>query len=431
PCIEKIDKEEYDKIVQQFIKLFEGKQNELMIELRKEMDCAAENLDFETAAVLRDKINALDKIIQKQIVVSKNMKAEFDIVSILYDNDMASIQLLIMKRGRIIEQKNFLLNIPVILDESEILSTFIKQYYAQTETIPKKILVEIRIEDEEIINEWLNKRFGKGKDIIIYPKSSEEKELVNLAKKNAEANLRSHLQLKTLKEKRVVKGLEELKIVLDLKSPPTRIEGYDISTLQGTNTVASCVVFIDGVPKKSKYRKFIIKSLENQDDFRSMREVITRRFTGSLATKEDKPALIVIDGGPGQVSFANSVLKDHNIEIPLIGIAKEFEEIHFPDKREPLQLNERSEALRIIKQIRDEAHRFAVTFHRQKRSKKMIESSLEKIPNIGKHRMELLLRHFGTVEDIKKATTNELVLVKGISEKIAKQIIEFYKKKSF
>jgi len=431
PCIEKIDKEEYDKIVQQFIKLFEGKQNELMIELRKEMDGAAENLDFETAAVLRDKINALDKIIQKQIVVSKNMKAEFDIVSILYDNDIASIQLLIMKRGRIIEQKNFLLNIPVILDESEILSTFIKQYYAQTETIPKKILVEIRIEDEEIINEWLNKRFGKGKDIIIYPKSSEEKELVNLAKKNAEANLRSHLQLKTLKEKRVVKGLEELKTVLDLKSPPTRIEGYDISTLQGTNTVASCVVFIDGVPKKSKYRKFIIKSLESQDDFRSMREVITRRFTGSLATKEDKPALIVIDGGPGQVSFANSVLKDHNIEIPLIGIAKEFEEIHFPDKREPLQLNERSEALRIIKQIRDEAHRFAVTFHRQKRSKKMIKSSLEKIPNIGKHRMELLLRHFGTVEDIKKATTNELVLVKGISEKIAKQIIEFYKKKSF
>ena len=179
------------------------------------------------------------------------------------------------------------------------------------------------------------------------------------------------------------------------------------------------------------YRKFIIKSLESQDDFRSMREVITRRFTGSLATKEDKPALIVIDGGPGQVNFANSVLKNHNIEIPLIGIAKEFEEIHFPDKREPLQLNERSEALRIIKQIRDEAHRFAVTFHRQKRSKKMIKSSLEKIPNIGKHRMELLLRHFGTVEDIKKATTNELVLVKGISEKIAKQIIEFYKKKSF
>ncbi|MHA1124472.1 MAG: excinuclease ABC subunit UvrC [Candidatus Heimdallarchaeota archaeon] len=429
PCIEKIEKDEYEKIVQQFIKLFEGKQSELMIELRKDMETAAENMDFEAAAVIRDKISALDKIIQRQIVVSKDMTAEFDIVSIVYDENTASIQLLIMKQGRIIEQKNFLLNIPIFLDESEILSTFIKQYYAQTETIPKKILLEISIEDEEIINKWLDKRFRKGKDIIIYPKSSEEKDLIVMAKKNAEANLGSHLQLKILKEKRVVKGLEELKKVLELEEIPARIEGYDISTLQGTNTVASCVVFVNGIPKKSKYRKFSIKSLESQDDFRSMREVIKRRFTGSLATKEDKPTLIVIDGGPGQVNFAYSVLKEHNIEIPLIGIAKEFEEIHFPDERKSIQLNERSEALRIIKQVRDEAHRFAITFHKQKRSKKMIESSLEKIPNIGKQRMEVLLRHFGTIENIKKATINELIQVKGINKKIAEQIKEFYKSK--
>lgn len=429
PCIEKIEKKEYKKIVQQFIKLFEGKQSELLKEIRKEMEIAAENMNFEEAAILRDKINALDKIIQKQIVVSKDMNAEFDIISISFDENTASIQLLIMKQGRIIEQKNFLLNIPIIQDESEILSTFIKQYYSQTETIPKKILLENRIDDEETIKIWLDERFEKGRDIIVYPKSEEEKELVNLAKKNAEVNLRSHLQLKTLKEKRVVKGLDELKSVLELKITPTRIEGYDISTLQGTNTVASCVVFVDGIPKKSLYRKFIIKSLESQDDFRSMREVITRRFTGTLATKEEKPALIVIDGGPGQVSFANSVLQEHNIEIPLIGIAKEFEEIHFPDERTPLQLNERSEALRIIKQIRDEAHRFAITFHKQKRSKKMIESSLEKIPNVGKQRMELLLRHFGTINDIKNATIEELMQVKGISEKIAKEIIEFYSTK--
>ena len=342
PCIEKIDKQDYDKIVYQFIKLFEGKQSELMAELKKEMDTASENMDFETAAVLRDKISALDKIIQRQIVISEDVNAEFDIISILYDDNTASIELLIMKQGRIIEQKNFILNTPVQFSESEILSTFIKQYYAQTETIPRKILVETGIEDEDIINEWLNERFSKGNDIIIHPKSSEEKDLINLAKKNAEANLKSHLQLKILKEKRVVKGLEELKTVLELEAPPSRVEGYDISTLQGTNTVASCVVFIDGEPKKSKYRKFIIKSLESQDDFRSMKEVITRRFTGSLSTKEDIPDLIVIDGGPGQVSFANSVLKKNNIEIPLIGIAKEFEEIHFSDERKPLQLNERA-----------------------------------------------------------------------------------------
>jgi len=429
PCIEKIEKEEYKKIVQQFIKLFEGKQSELMKELREEMEISAKNMAYEYAATIRDKINALDKIIQKQIVVSKDVNAEFDIISILCDRTIASIQLLVMKHGRIIEQKNFLLNIPLISDASEILATFIKQYYSQTETIPKKILLEIGIEDEDVIKIWLDKRFGKGQEIIIYPESDEEKELINLAKRNAEANLKSYIQIKALKEKRVIKGLEELKNVLNLNTTPLRIEGYDISTLQGTNTVASCVVFINGAPKKSKYRKFIIKSIESQDDFRSMKEVIKRRFTGSLATKEDKPTLIVIDGGPGQVNFANSILKEYDINIPLIGIAKEFEEIHFPDERKPMQLNERSEALRIIKQIRDEAHRFAITFHRQKRSKKMIESSLERIPNIGKQRMEQLLRHFGTIEDIKQATTEELAQVKGISNKIAEQIIEFYKSK--
>ena len=429
PCIEKIEKEEYGKMVQQFIKLFEGKQSELMKELREEMEISAKNMAYEYAATIRDKINALDKIIQKQIVVSKDVNAEFDIISILCDGTIASIQLLVMKNGRIVEQKNFLLNIPLISDASEILATFIKQYYSQTETIPKKILLEIGIEDEDVIKKWLDKRFGKGQEIIIYSESDEEKELVNLAKRNAEANLKSYIQIKVLKEKRVIKGLEELKTVLNLNTTPLRIEGYDISTLQGTNTVASCVVFINGVPKKSKYRKFIIKSIESQDDFRSMKEVIKRRFTGSLATKEDKPTLIVIDGGPGQVNFANSILKEYDINIPLIGIAKEFEEIHFPDERKPMQLNERSEALRIIKQIRDEAHRFAITFHRQKRSKKMIESSLERIPNIGKQRMEQLLRHFGTIEDIKQATIEELAQVKGISNKIAEQIIEFYKSK--
>ena len=265
--------------------------------------------------------------------------------------------------------------------------------------------------------------------VLTKAKTKEQKSLINLALINAKTNLSTIEKFQKIKEERASKGLFELKNVLNLKEIPRRIEGYDVSTLQGTNTVGSCVVFEQGEPKKKDYRKFIIKTIEGQDDFASMKEMIKRRFTGSLGNKEEKPDLILIDGGPGQISSVISVLNENLLEIPVIGLSKEFEEIHFPDDRDSLILDKRSEALKILQQIRDEAHRFAVSFHRQRRSKKMIKSSLEEIPNIGTKRINMLLEHFGSIEEIKKASIEELKKVKGIDRKIAERIVEYYKGK--
>ncbi len=431
PCVNKISLENYGKAVKHFIKLFEGKQQDLIIELKEEMNETSNQMNYEKAAILRDKISALEKIIQKQTIVSKDKNAEYDIIGIIVIEKTAIAQILLMRQGRIIEQKHFIMNLPFILEEFEILTSFIKQYYSKTDFIPKKILIQNEIEDENVINEWLSSKQGTEEKatILTKAKTKEQKSLINLALINAKTNLSTIEKFLKIKEERTSKGLFELKSVLNLKEIPRRIEGYDVSTLQGTNTVGSCVVFEQGEPKKKDYRKFIIKTIEGQDDFASMKEMIKRRFTGSLGNKEEKPDLILIDGGPGQISSVISVLNENLLEIPVIGLSKEFEEIHFPDNRDSLILDKRSEALKILQQIRDEAHRFAVSFHRQRRSKKMIKSSLEEIPNIRTKRINLLLEHFGSIEEIKKASIEELKKVKGIDRKIAEGIVEYYKGK--
>ncbi|NHJ46876.1 MAG: excinuclease ABC subunit UvrC [Asgard group archaeon] len=429
PCAGKIDKKEYKKLTKQFVKLFEGKQKELLTELKVEMNEAAEKLEFENAGLIRDKIQILEKIVQKQIVVSKDQSAEYDIIGLVKGEKNSLIQLMIMRQGRIVEQKHFVLNIPFELDEPEILTIFVKQYYSKTEYIPQKILTSMQIDDERAINIWLI-NLSDSKDvsqIIFRAKTKEEKSLIELAKKNAEANLYSQLKVDELKEKKINKSLDELKEVLELQIPPKRIEGYDISTLHGTNSVGSCVVFENGLPKKSDYRKFNIKTIQQQDDFASLQEVLHRRFTGSLAKSMENPDLILIDGGAGQVSSVKEILVKYNINIPMIGLSKELEEIHFPDERQSLILNERSEGLKLLQRVRDEAHRFAISFHRQKRSGKMIKSSLEEIPGIGKKRMEILLENFQSIKEIKEASIEELENIPGINRKIAEEIVRFYK----
>ncbi|NHJ86711.1 MAG: excinuclease ABC subunit UvrC [Asgard group archaeon] len=427
PCVNKVTLSEYKKEVNQFIKLFEGKQLEIMNELKQEMKIASDNLEYEKAAIIRDKIIALDKVLQNQTIVSKNLNAEYDIIGLSKDNQSSLIQILIMRQGRIIEQKHFAMELPNFLDEIEIVTSFIKQYYSKTNLIPKKIITQFKV-DDNAINEWLSSLLGvEYQQIIDLPSNEEEKSLIELANDNAKINKSVITKIQKIKEDKNIEGLQELKETLNLEEMPSRIEAFDISTLQGSNNVASCVVFENGKLNKKDYRHFKVKTILGQDDYGSMREIIRRRFSGSLANTLKEPDLIVIDGGSGQVSAASSVLDDLKIKIPLIGLAKEFEEIHFPDERKPIKLDKRSEGLKILQRIRDEAHRFAITYHRQKRSKTMLQSSLERIEGVGTKRMDILIEYFGSIENIKKATILELENVKGIDKNLAKKIYDYYK----
>ncbi|NHJ03385.1 MAG: excinuclease ABC subunit UvrC [Candidatus Heimdallarchaeota archaeon] len=429
PCVGKIDKNTYYKNVQKIIKFFEGKFSELIEELKVEMDIAAERLDYEIAALTRDKIIALEKIMQKQTVYSNDVKAEFDIIGFAKKENISIIQILSMREGRIVNHNHFILDIPLDFEDTEVLSSFIKIHYSQSSFMPSKILIPFEIQDRMIINDWLREKrnMENNKEVIIKPQNEEHNNLLNLAKENAEVKLQSFLKAEEMKYQKNKTTLEELKQVLKLSKIPSIIEGYDISTIQGSNSVASCVVFENSRPRKSSYRKFIIKTVEGQDDFASMKEVIRRRFTGKLANKDPLPDLILIDGGLGQVNSAKSVLNEINLNIPLIGLAKEFEEIYFPGNSNPTVLNDRSEGLKLLQNIRDEAHRFAISFHRKKRSKNMLELSLEKIPGLGPKRIKNLLDHFGTIDEIKNTSIEKLVKCEGISRKIALEIYNFYK----
>jgi len=435
PCVDKNDFEDYQKTVKHFIKLFEGKQHDLTMELRAEMDKASAVLEFEKAAIIRDKLSVLEKIIYKQTIVSEDLTSEYDIIGMEKEDSITLLQLLMLRQGRIVEQKHFLMDLPYELDESEILTIFIKQYYSQSNFIPKKILTKIKVKDYEVVNNWLNIRARNNLDTMVnilqQPKSREEENFIELSYSNAKSNMHSKIKIEEIKKQKILKGLKDLKEIIELDNIPTRIEGYDISTLQGSNTVGSCVVFEKGKAKKTDYRKFIIKSIDKQDDFTSLREIIKRRFSGSLAIKEHKPDLILIDGGKGQVNSVSAELKNLRIDIPIIGLAKEFEEIHFPDKRTPLILDERSEALKILQNIRDEAHRFAISFHQQRRTKNMIKSSLEEIQGLGKKRIEQLLAYFDNITAIKKASIDDLCKVPGINRQLAEKIYGFYKNELF
>ncbi|MBY8994682.1 MAG: excinuclease ABC subunit UvrC [Candidatus Heimdallarchaeota archaeon] len=433
PCVEKIDLKKYLKTGKQFIKLFEGKQRELVKELREEMEKASKQLDYEKAAQLRDKVLALEKLVQKQTIISKDVNAEYDLIGLYKTQNVFLAQILAMRQGRITEQKHFVMDLPFDLSDDEILTSFIKQYYSKTDFIPRKILTKIEIEDEITINTWLKDKLKQEKTetIIVRPKTSEQRAFIELAYSNAKTNYHTITREQKMRDDKITAGLQELKNILDLKEEPKRIEGYDISTLLGSDTVGSCVVFENGLPKKKDYRKFIIKTVEGQDDYASMREMVKRRFTGSLAKKDPNPDLILIDGGPGQISSILSVLNEINTNIPIIGLSKEFEEIHFTDDRSSIILDQKSEALMVLQRVRDEAHRFAVSFHRQRRAKKMVKSSLEEIPNVGEKRIKILLEYFGSFENIKNASVDELEKVKGISRKLALEISEFYSKKEF
>jgi excinuclease ABC subunit C len=407
PCENLISATAYNEMVDEVIKLLKGKTEDLIKELKSRMQSAVENLEFEKAAELRDKIDQLSSISSRQKIVSDDFE-DRDIISIAYEGKDSTCAVFNIRDGKLIGKKQLKLSIEEGEEIEEIYSSAIKYYYGELTEIPKEIVIEVKPNDEEVLIEWLKSRSEKKVKIIV-PQRGDLKSLIKMCKENAILQLKE-IQLQKMKNLgNVSYSVSALQRDLRLKTLPRKIECFDISNLQGTDTVASMVVFEDGKPKKSLYRKFIIKTVEGPDDFSSMREVIERRYSRLLEENQLLPDLIMVDGGKGQLSSAVEILdnlgfKDYNI----IGLAKRLEEVFLPEKSDPELIPKTSSGLKLLQQVRDEAHRFAITFHRERRSKRIIKSELTDIKGIGTETAKLLLEKFGSLEAIKKTDQQKL-----------------------
>lgn len=415
PCEGLISAVAYNEMVKEVIQLLKGRTDELIKSLTEKMNTAVENLEFEKAAELRDRINQLTSISSKQKIVSDDFD-DRDVFAIAFEGKDSSCSVFNIRDGKLIGKKQLRLSIEEGEELPQIYSAAIKFYYQDFAEIPKEIVLEIEPEDKEIILEWLNQKAGHKVKFVI-PQRGDLKSLVKMCKENAMLQLKE-IQIQKMKNLgNVPYPLAALQRDLRLKNLPKKIECFDISNIQGSDSVASMVVFVDGKPRKSLYRKFIIKSVDGPDDFASMREVIERRYSKLLTENETFPDLIMVDGGKGQLSSAVEVLNKLGIKnYNIIGLAKRLEEVFFPGKSEPETIAKTSSGLKLLQQIRDEAHRFAITFHRQRRSKRIISTELTEIKGIGTQTAKLLIEKFGSLEAVKYSPLEELAKEIGLKK---------------
>lgn len=428
PCCGKISKEDYAQLIAKINDFFDGKHEDLLADLTKQMNEAAENLHFEQAARLRDQIRGIKRAINDQkAVLSGN--DDKDVLGLAMGANEVIVQIFFIRAGKIVGRENYALD-AIDGGKAEILAAFIKQFYLDNQFIPPNILLEEELSEAEILQTWLSEKRG-GKVQFTVPKRGQQKELVDLVVRNAEEELLKKRERALADSERLNDALAELQAALHLPRLPKRIECYDISNTQGTESVASMVVFVDGKAKKDQYRKFRIKTVIGPNDFASMNEVLLRRL-GHMDTDvkfaKDNPDLIIVDGGKGQLAFALKALAEmeHN-DIPIAGLAKKEEILFLPNEDEGVYLPRDSQALYLVQRIRDEAHRFAITFHRSLRGKRNLASVLDDIPGVGAKRKNALLRHFGSLTKITQATAEEIAEVEGIGEVLAEEIYEYLK----
>ncbi len=433
PCCEAVDPTRYREVVQQVRMFLSGKNTDLLESLEKKMEEESEKLHFETAAKIRDQIASIERVIEKQKIVSQDFLDQ-DVIGFHRRDHRLVVYPFFVRAGRLMGGRGFVFPSTGLLDE-EVLSSFLSQYYREGKFIPEQILVPRLIPDQDFVEQWLTELKGKRVRISV-PAKGDKKRLLELACENAE----KFLLVKDELEKDEEKLLALLKERLHLRRVPRRIEAFDISNLQGGNAVGSLVFFEDGKPNKERYRHFRIKTVEGADDYGMMYEVLLRRYQKAVE-ENDLPDLILLDGGRGQLNVAKEVLKELKINgVDLISLAKERviekpgpsemrkteEKVFHPQFKEPMVLGRRSPMLHLLDRIRDEAHRFAVTYHKKVRSRETVKSELGEIPGIGQVRQKELLKFFGTVEEIKKATTEELAKAPKMNATSAQNVYRFY-----
>ncbi len=434
PCQGYTTPEQYRQQIDQVIQFLNGKYDGVKKFLEQNMYRASEQMEFEEAAYYRDLIKSVQMIAQKQKLTNRSMEDQ-DIIAMALSGEEAVVQVFFMRDGKMIGREHF--HLRVASDDSyvQILTSFIKQFYAGTPFIPKEILLQEEIEEKELIMEWLTEKRGKKVSILI-PKKGEKEHLIELAKKNAQMVLEQDREKIQREEQRTMGALEQIEQWIGVEKI-RRVEAYDISNTNGLESVGSMVVYEDGKPRRNDYRKFRIQSVKGPDDYASMREVLTRRFSHGLEEIHQRkqagsftkfPDLIMMDGGKGQVNVALEVLEELELNIPVCGMVKDDHHrtrgLYFHNQEIPIDTH--SEGFHLITRIQDEAHRFAIEYHRSLRGKAVLHSVLDDIPGIGPKRRRTLMKHFGDLEKIKIASLEELLCVEGMTKAAANEVFRFF-----
>ncbi len=439
PCIGAVDEATYRQTITELEQFLEGEGEAVLETLREQIEAASAEMAFERAALLRDRYRALQQVMQRQAIISTAALNQ-DVIAIARDEGQACVEVFFVRHGKLLGREHFVLEGAAYADEEEMVRAFLQQFYTQASTVPPEILLPEQLAEAEVLESWLRSRRG-GAVYLKVPREGNEEALLRLATENAAETLRQLKATWAMDKHRAEEALRELQEALTLPRPPVRMECYDISTTQGVEVVGSMVVFEHGAPRKSDYRRFRIRTVQGQDDFASMREVLTRRFSrwqriqaGELkGTRGSQawgklPDLLVIDGGKGQLAEAVGVLRHFGLEgkVPVVGLAKRREELFLPGRSRPLRLEPTSPALLLLRRLRDEAHRFAITYHRKRRRRRGLASTLEEIPGIGPVRRKALLRHFDSLEAIRRADEAALMAVPGISRALAEAIRDHF-----
>ena len=437
PCIGAVNQEEYRQMIDDLCRFLEGRTDPIMNRLKEAMTQASENLDYEKAAVYRDQIQAIDRVVERQKIISDE-RQDSDVIAMARSKGEACVQVFFIRSGKLIGREYFILEGTEAEENSEILEEFVKQFYSQAAYVPNKVMLPQEVEEARIIKEWLNTRRGGEKVQLTVPKRGQGKELIQMAAENARETLKS-LEIRWKADKdRQHQALGEIQAVLGMAEIPNRIECYDISNTQGTSSVGSMVVFEQGVPAKKNYRRFNIKTVNQPDDFASMREVLKRRLSRYVTEQQQKdqpgykpdlafsilPDLLIVDGGKGQLRQAIEILEEFGLqgEFTIAGLAKQEEELFLPGKSDSVRLDDHSQGFYLVQRIRDEAHRFAITAHRNQRGKIGLASRLDVIPGVGPARRKELINRFGSIDGILAASVEEISQIKGISKEMAQAI---------
>lgn len=429
PCAGKISDEEYGEIIKEVISFLSGNDKKVAGILTEKMTAAAEAEEYELALTYKQKLAVLDKLVRRQVgALPKDF--DLDVFAIESNGLNTVVAVLFVRAGKMVGGDKFVVN-DYGLNEGITLSNFIMRFYDSDAIAPDEVVVASPIEDQDVLQEYLSEKFGK-KLNVIEPRQGVRRQLADMAASNARDYLEKSLSLKERQDNMTVGAVIQLAEFLKLERLPQRMECYDISHISGTNKVASMVVFTGGEPDKAAYRKFRIKTVAGNDDFACLQETLTRRLTELKNGSKDeslgaRPDLIVIDGGKGQLSSVMEIVADLGVtDIPFISLAKREEEVFLPGKSEPVILPRNSYALKLLQRIRDEAHRFAITFHRQLRKKSQTVSELLSVPGVGKKRVGVLFKHFGTIDNIRNADVEQLACVPGMTRPAAEAVYAFY-----